>query len=73
MRSDHGPLPVPTGDELAAIAAAYLLQVPASDAPSPATPSRWRLAARLPVTGTQRARLAARVTSRWNAAGRLDV
>jgi hypothetical protein len=73
MRSDHGAAPIPTGDELAAIAAAYLLQLPAGDTPSPATLSRWRLAGRLPVTGAQRARLAARVTSRWNAAGRLDV
>jgi hypothetical protein len=64
---------VPTADELAAIAAAYLLRVPPDDAPASPAPSRWRLAGRLTVTDAARARHAARVTSRWNAAGRLDV
>ncbi len=73
MRPDHDSGPVPTGDELAAIAAAYLLQVPAGDAPSSTTPARWRLAGRLAASDKPRARLAARATSRWNAAGRLDV
>jgi hypothetical protein len=66
---------VPTAEELAAIAAAYLA-ISRATAPTmqPATgPSRWRLAGRLPVAGVSQARSLERATSRWSIAGRLDV
>jgi hypothetical protein len=63
---------VPTEDELAAIAVAYLAVTPPSDEPASAQASRWSLAGRLPVTDAERARFAARSVSRWKAAGRLD-
>jgi hypothetical protein len=63
---------VPSADELAAIAAAYLV-VTERDAPDERTEvPRWRLAARLPDLDAPRARFAARSASRWSAAGRLD-
>jgi hypothetical protein len=65
---------VPTADELAAIAAAYVAM---SRAAAPSTqpakePSRWRLAGRLPVADVSRARSLERAASRWSTAGRLD-
>ena len=71
MQSELAAAPVPTGDELAAIAAAYLLLIPSSEGPaaSQEPPSRWRLAARLAAPDVRRAG----ATSRWNAAGRNDV
>ena len=64
---------VPSADELAAIAAAYVAVTAVSDtsAQTPA-PSRWQLAGRLPEIDEQRVRFAAASASRWNAAGRLD-
>jgi hypothetical protein len=64
---------VPSEDELAAIAAAYVAvtAVPDTAAQAPA-PSRWRLAGRLPEIDEQRLRFVAAAASRWNAAGRLD-
>jgi hypothetical protein len=69
---------VPSEDELAAIAAAYVAVTAVSDttvsdtaAHAPA-PSRWRLAGRLPAIDEQRVRFIAAAASRWNAAGRLD-
>jgi hypothetical protein len=71
MGSELVAAPVPTGDELAAIAAAYVLLVPSGEGPeaSPEPPSRWRLAARLAAPAARRGG----ATSRWNAAGRVDV
>lgn len=64
------PRPAPSADELAAIAAAYLLVARAAqpDAPPPQA-SRWALAARIPVDDRARA---VRRGSGWAAAGRLD-
>ena len=65
---------VPSEEELAAIAAAYVAvtAVPDTAAQAP-PPSRWRLAGRLPGIDEQRLRFVASTTvSRWNAAGRLD-
>jgi hypothetical protein len=62
--------PSPSPDELAAIAAAYVLQTARDDVAAPPVTSRWRLAARLPVAPA-RARFAGAI-SRWKAAGRLD-
>jgi hypothetical protein len=64
---------VPSEDELAAIATAYLAVTTTSDATAQAEPpSRWRLAGRLPDADDQRVRFAATQASRWSAAGRLD-
>ena len=64
---------VPSADELAAIAAAYVAVTTAVDTSGQAPgPSRWRLAGRLPDIDEQRVRFAATSASRWNAAGRLD-
>ncbi len=65
---------VPTAEELAAIAAAYLSisRAVAPSAQPAAAPSRWRLAGRLPVADAAQARSAARSASRWTIAGRLD-
>jgi len=60
----------PSPDELAAIAAAYVLYRANDDLAAAPVTSRWRLAARLPVVPA-RARLAGTI-SRWKAAGRLD-
>jgi hypothetical protein len=60
----------PTPEELAAIAAAYVLRIAGDDVAVPPVTSRWRLAARLPVAPA-RARFAATI-SRWKAAGRVD-
>ncbi len=70
MRSQPDAAFVPTQDELAAIAAAYLLLASTDERPPPPPPaSRWRLSARLAAPDARRAG----ATSRWNAAGRLDV
>jgi len=63
---------VPTEDELAAIAVAYLAVTRRDDTPAPAEAPRWRLAGRLPLTDAHEARFAARSASRWSIAGRLD-
>lgn len=64
-------LPAPSADELAAIAAAYLIVARAARTatPPPVQPSRWALAARLPLGERLRA---ARGRSNWAAAVRLD-
>jgi len=67
MRTD-----VITADGLAAVAAAYLVVSRRDERaarPMP-SPSRWQLAERLPEVDVRRVALA---TTRWNAAGRLDV
>jgi hypothetical protein len=64
---------VPTADELAAIAAAYVaVTAVTDDTPAQARASRWSLAGRLPDVDDQRVRFATTPASRWNAAGRLD-
>jgi len=64
---------VPSADELAAIAAAYVAVTTAADTSAQGPPpSRWRLAGRLPDVDEQRVRFAATSASCWNAAGRLD-
>ena len=63
---------VPTEDELAAIAVAYLAVTRRDEPAAPAGAPRWRLAGRLPLRDAQAARFAAGRASRWNAAGRLD-
>ena len=63
---------VPTADELAAIAAAYLAVTSHAETPAQPETPRWRLAGRLPEIDDERLRFAARAASRWNAAGRLD-
>ncbi len=63
---------VPSEDELAAIAAAYVAVTSRDVADAPPEVSRWRLAARLADAGEDAVRFAARAPSRWNAAGRLD-
>jgi len=65
---------VPSADELAAIAVAYLAVTQLEPTPSPASAEvpRWRLAGRLPELDPQLARFAARFASRWNAAGQLN-
>ncbi|MDB5094694.1 MAG: hypothetical protein JWO85_2795 [Candidatus Eremiobacteraeota bacterium] len=65
---------VPTAEELAAIAAAYLSlsRATASEIQTKTAPSRWRLAGRLPVADAEQARSVERATSRWSVAGRLD-
>ncbi|HEY0393775.1 MAG TPA: hypothetical protein VGD01_04705 [Candidatus Elarobacter sp.] len=68
----RSPTDVPTAEELAAIAAAYLV-LTAREAPAaPREVSRWALAGRLPLNDGPRARFAARSASRWTIAGRLD-
>ncbi len=63
----------PSADELAAIAAAFLVIGRRDEAATAPEPSRWSLAARLPAyDDAPRARFVARAASRWNAAGRLD-
>ncbi|MDB5071902.1 MAG: hypothetical protein JWM87_3013 [Candidatus Eremiobacteraeota bacterium] len=63
---------VPTDEELAAIAVAYLAVTRRDETAPRAEASRWALAGRLPLRDVQHARFAARAGSRWNAAGRLD-
>jgi hypothetical protein len=63
---------VPSADELAAIAVAYIAVTANAEAPAQPETSRWRLAGRLPDIDDRRVRFAAMAASRWNAAGRLD-
>jgi hypothetical protein len=69
---------VPSADELAAIAAAYVaVTAPAgvtarNGARASAETSRWSLSGRLPACDDRAVRFAAGAASRWNAAGRLD-
>jgi hypothetical protein len=63
---------VPSADELAAIAAAYVVVTAEADTPAPARTSRWSLAGRLADVDEQCMRFATAPASRWNAAGRLD-
>jgi hypothetical protein len=63
---------VPTAEELAAIAAAYLVATRGVVAPPPPATSRWALAGRLPAPDPARARPARRAGSRWASASRLD-
>jgi len=64
---------VPSEDELAAIAAAYVaVTATAGTPPQALVPSRWSLSGRLPDVDGEHVRFAAASASRWNAAGRLD-
>ncbi len=69
---------VPTADELAAIAVAYVaVTAPAgvaacSGVRASTETSRWSLSGRLRDCADQDVGFAARSPSRWNAAGRLD-
>ncbi|HTW83297.1 MAG TPA: hypothetical protein VMD91_04395 [Candidatus Sulfotelmatobacter sp.] len=63
---------VPTADELAAIAAAYLVVTRSAVTAAPPSVPRWRLAGRLPGAVPEMVRAAARARSRWTLAGRLD-
>ncbi len=63
---------VPTEEELAAIAAAYLAVTARAQTPAQPETQRWRMAGRLPDIEDQRLRLTSPAASRWNAAGRLD-
>jgi hypothetical protein len=66
---------VPSADELAAIAAAYLVVTSSGErepARAESTASRWSLAGRVPLNDAPRARFAASRASRWAMAGRLD-
>ncbi|HEV3086761.1 MAG TPA: hypothetical protein VGX96_05995 [Candidatus Elarobacter sp.] len=58
----------PTDDELAAIAAAYVIVTRAPRTPMQPEPSRWRLAARLSLTDPDVVRPAARNRARWRTA-----
>jgi hypothetical protein len=60
----------PTPDELAAIAAAYILMASPCAVPHAAAVSRWRLIGRLRALDADRAPFAARAPSRWRAAAR---
>ncbi len=63
----------PSAEELAAIAAAYLVVARGDDAPQQqAQASRWAVAGRLSVDDAQGARFTVRGESRWSAAGRVD-
>ena len=63
---------VPSAEELAAIAAAYLVVTARTEPLRRAEASRWALAGRIASADNGAARLVARAASRWNAAGRLD-
>ena len=64
---------VPSADELAAIAAAYVAVTAAADAPAQRRRRRAGVSpGDCPTSTTQRVRFAAASASRWNAAGRLD-
>lgn len=63
---------VPTADELAAIAAAYLIVTGRRELSPRAEVSRWALTGRIPLDDAAETRFVARAASRWNAAGRLD-
>jgi hypothetical protein len=63
---------VPSADELAAIAVAYLAVSVPGDKPAPAETSPWRLAARQGGDGARTVREAIPSGSRWRMVGRLD-
>lgn len=64
---------VPTADELAAIAVAYLAVTgPGGETAAPARTAPWRLAARLTADDRDRVRDAVPSGSRWRMAGRFD-
>jgi hypothetical protein len=63
---------VPSADELAAIAAAYLVVAARRESPVRTEASRWALAGRIRLNDAGDARFVARAAARWNAAGRLD-
>jgi hypothetical protein len=64
---------VPSADELAAIAVAYLAVTDRAEERTVAGEApRWRLAGRVENLDPQLARVASRSGSRWKIAGRLD-
>jgi hypothetical protein len=64
---------VPSADELAAIAVAYLAVSRTDDEPvAPRATPRWSLAGRLTASETERMRGAVPPGARWRMAGRLD-
>ena len=64
---------VPTADELAAIAVAYLaVTADREERQQQAETPRWRLAGRIETMDPEFARFASRAAARWNLAGRLD-
>ncbi|HTD37421.1 MAG TPA: hypothetical protein VK669_07895 [Candidatus Limnocylindrales bacterium] len=63
---------VPTADELAAIAVAYLAVTHSEETPAPTETRRWRLAGRLDSADLDRMRGAVPSGSRWRLADRLD-
>jgi hypothetical protein len=63
---------VPTAEELAAIAVAYLAVTRRDEPPVPREISRWRLAGRLDAGDVHRVRGAVPSGSRWRMAGRFD-
>jgi hypothetical protein len=62
----------PSAEELAAIAAAYVAVMRTTAAVKPAERRRWPLAGRLGDLDATHARVAARASSRWAIASRLD-
>jgi hypothetical protein len=63
---------VPTADELAAIAVAYLAVTRGEEAPAPGEAPRWRLAGRLDSADPDRVRGTVPSGSRWRLADRFD-
>ena len=63
---------VPSAEELAAIAVAYLAVTRTEDASAPRETPRWRLAGRLDASDLDRVRGAVRSGSRWRIADRFD-
>ena len=63
---------VPTAEELAAIAAAYLRVTAPEDEPGAVGASPWQLAARLSADDVDGVREVIPSGSRWRIAGRLD-
>jgi len=63
---------VPTADELAAIAVAYLAVTRDEGTPAPTETPRWRLAGRLDSADLNRMRGAVPSGSRWRLADRFD-
>jgi len=63
---------VPTADELAAIAVAYLAVTRSEESPAPNMTPRWRLAGRLDSADLDRIRGEVPSGSRWRLADRFD-
>ena len=63
---------VPSTEELAAIAAAYLVVTGRAEPAQQPERSRWALAGRLGLDDAAEPRFIARTASRWNIAARLD-